>query len=192
MEVWFNWVKSCWHTFNWFLILGDLPWTLLHELGITDLGMDALKGPNPFKLPNEALTKYLSASSRPSIKHSKNLPSLELQKTVISPWITLNESNLLHWILNLVNKLCWLTISGSFNLTRILRGPVTCKMGKKLNKKWKLERKIQVEKSENWTNWTKNEKWKIGQCRKEWKKQDWKGFQSISASLNFKLRNNSN
>ena len=59
------------------------------------------------------------------MKHSKYFPSLELQKTVISPWITLNESNLLHWILNLVNKLCWLTISGSFNLTRIFRGPVT-------------------------------------------------------------------
>ena len=68
---------------------------------------------------------HLSASSRPSMKHSKYFPSLELQKTVISPWITLNESNLLHWILNLVNKLCWLTISGSFNLTRIFRGPVT-------------------------------------------------------------------
>ena len=50
-------------------------------------------------------------------------PSLLLQKTTLSPWTTLNESNLLHWTRNFVKRLWGPTISGSASLTRILRGP---------------------------------------------------------------------
>ena len=59
----------------------------------------------------------------PLIIHSMARPSLLLQKTTLSPWTTLNESNLLHWTRNFVKRLWGPTISGSASLTRILRGP---------------------------------------------------------------------
>ena len=119
---------SCWQTFSWFLILGFLPWTFLQELGITDLGLEAEKGPKPLRLPKEARTKYLSASSRPSMIHSKCWPSWLEQWTSESPWMTLKESNLLHCTRNFVKRLRGPTISGWKSLTLIFRGPVTSQM----------------------------------------------------------------
>ena len=67
----------------------------------------------------------------PLIIHSMARPSLLLQKTTLSPWTTLKESNLLHWTRNFVKRLWGPTISGSASLTRILRGPE-----KKKKRKW--------------------------------------------------------
>ena len=123
-----NWTKSCWHTLSWFLILGAFPRTLRQELGMTDLGMEAQKGPNPFRLPKEALIKYRSASSRLSMIHSRLTPELLEQCTMLSPSITLKESYLDHWTRNLVKRLWLETCSGSETLTRIFLGPVTSTM----------------------------------------------------------------